>query len=158
MSKKKPIFITHKHKATRLHYDFRLEVDGVLKSWAVPKGPSTDPRQKRLAVMVDDHDLDEHAKFEGVIPEGQYGAGPVMIWDKGVYRNIKEKDGDKVCMKECLKNGQIEIWLDGEKLKGGYALVRMKDEHVDARQNPVSSERCSVKTGRTLQEIMDSTK
>ncbi|MFH0898132.1 MAG: DNA polymerase ligase N-terminal domain-containing protein [bacterium] len=126
MSKKKPIFVIHKHGATRLHYDFRLEIDGVLKSWAVPKGPSTDPAQKRLAVMVDDHEF-EYAKFEGVIPKGQYGAGPVMIWDKGTYKNIKGKDGKSVPIKTCISRGQIEIWLEGKKLKGGYALIHMNN-------------------------------
>lgn len=158
---KKPIFVIQKHDATRLHYDFRLEVDGVLKSWAIPKGPSTNPKDKRLAVMVNDHAMD-YAKFEGVIPEG-YGAGTVMVWDIGTYKNIKESNGESLSMKECLKKGQIEIFLEGEKLHGGYALIRMqdknwllikmKDEHADARRNPVSSQPNSALTGRSLKEI-----
>lgn len=125
---KKLIFVVQKHKAKTLHYDFRIEVDGLLKSWAVPKGPSTDPQEKRLAIMTDDHAL-EYASFEGVIPEGQYGAGKVEIWDKGTYKNIKFKDNECVPMKECLKKGHVEIYLEGEKLNGGYVLVRMKDKN-----------------------------
>ncbi len=163
MKKKGLIFVIQKHDATRLHYDFRIEVDGVLKSWAVPKGPSTDPRQKRLAIMTTDHSL-KYAKFEGVIPEGEYGAGIVMVWDKGTYRNIKKtKDGKIVPIKKCLKEGQLEIWLNGKKLKGGYSIVRMndknwllikmKDEHADARRNLVKSQPTSVLTGKTLKDI-----
>lgn len=160
---KKPIFVIQKHDATRLHYDFRIEIDGVLVSWAVPRGPSLNPKEKRLAIRTDDHPID-YAKFEGTIPEGQYGAGTVMVWDIGKYKNIKTKNGRVVSMKQCLKNGQIEIFLEGKKLKGGYALIqmrrkdqwlliKMKDEHADARKNPVSTQTKSTLTDRTLKQI-----
>jgi DNA ligase D-like protein (predicted 3'-phosphoesterase) len=162
MKTKKPIFCIQKHAARNLHYDFRLEVDGVLKSWVVRKGPSLDPKDKRLAIMTIDHAL-SYANFEGVIPKGKYGAGVVMIWDHGVYRNIKMKDGALIPMKQCLKNGQIEVFLEGERLMGGYALVKLKgehwllikmrDEYVDVRINLLESEANSVKTGRSLEEI-----
>lgn len=171
----KPLFVVQKHDASRLHYDFRLEIGGVLKSWAIPKGPSTDPREKRLAVETEDHPL-EYADFERVIPEGEYGAGTVLVWDTGTYRNIKKhkaqsKDGKDtgMSMEELYDKGQIEVWLEGEKIKGGYALVhtkmggdkknwlliKMDDEEADARRNPVSTEPDSVKTGRSLDEIKE---
>jgi len=162
---KAPIFVIQKHDARQLHYDFRIEVDGVLKSWAVPKGPSLNPAEKRLAVPTEDHPM-EYADFEGVIPEGEYGAGTVMVWDNGTYENIKEKDGNKVAMDRCIEQGHIAIRLDGKKLKGGYGLVRtgkgdkarwllikMRDAHADARRNPVSSQPKSALTGRTLKQI-----
>ncbi len=110
---KKPIFLVHEHHASHLHWDLRLEMDGVLKSWAIPKEPPTEPKVKRLAIQVEDHDL-EYANFEGVIPKGLYGAGEVKIWDKGTYE-ILERTGDK-----------IVINLQGKKLKGEYALIRFK--------------------------------
>jgi DNA ligase D-like protein (predicted 3'-phosphoesterase) len=162
-----PIFVIQKHDASRLHYDFRIEVDGVLKSWAVPKGPSTDPREKRLAVPTEDHPM-EYADFEGVIPEGEYGAGTVIVWDRGTYENLKEKDGKKVPMEKSLLEGHVTIRLDGKKLKGGYALIRtgkgkkprwllvkMADEEADARRNPVSSQPRSAVTGRTLKQVAE---
>jgi bifunctional non-homologous end joining protein LigD len=111
-------FVVHEHHATRLHYDFRLEISGVLKSWAVPKGPSMNPAEKRLAVMVDDHPLD-YGDFEGIIPEGHYGAGPVLIWDSGKF----EPEGDP---EAGLKKGRLSFTLEGKKLKGAFALVQMK--------------------------------
>lgn len=119
-TKKGNVFVIQKHAASHLHYDFRLEVDGVLVSWAIPKGPSTNPAEKRLAVMTEDHPLD-YADFEGVIPEGNYGAGTVMVWDIGTYTNMKEEYG--ISMEKALKEGKIEIELDGKKMKGTYALV-----------------------------------
>lgn len=111
-------FIVHEHHSTRLHYDFRLEIAGVLKSWAIPKGPSMNPADKRLAVMVEDHLL-EYGEFEGIIPQGQYGAGPVLIWDSGEFQ--PEDDP-----KTALKNGRFNFFLNGKKLKGGFALMLMK--------------------------------
>ncbi len=159
------IFVIHKHDASSMHFDFRLEVDGVLKSWAVPKGPSTDPKEKRLAVTTEDHPL-EYADFEGVIPEDEYGGGTVMVWDAGTYKNLKqENDDDGKSMDDALKNGEASVWLDGNKIKGAYALVRMSnqkknwllikkdDDEADARRNPVSTENKSVLTGRTMKEI-----
>lgn len=108
------IFVIHEHHARHLHYDLRLEMEGVLKSWAVPKGPSMNPADKRLAVMVDDHDL-EYADFEGTIPEGQYGAGRVIIWDRGEFKLLKGS----------LEEGSLEFELSGNKLKGRFALIRM---------------------------------
>jgi len=159
----KRLFVIQKHDATRLHYDFRLSIGGVLVSWAIPRGPSVNPKDKRLAVRTDDHPM-EYAKFEGIIPEGHYGAGTVMVWDIGKYKNIKTQNEKIVPMEECLKNGQIEIWLEGKKLSGGYALIRMKrenqwllikmkDEHASAKKNPVSTQTKSVLTGRTLTQI-----
>lgn len=122
ISPDKPKFVIQKHNARRLHYDFRLEVNGVLKSWAIPKGPSTDPGQKRLAIPTEDHPLD-YIDFEGIIPPGNYGAGTVIVWDTGTYRNLKEKNDLKVPMDESIADGHVEFWLEGEKLKGGYALI-----------------------------------
>ncbi|MBB3184883.1 DNA ligase D-like protein (predicted 3'-phosphoesterase) [Halomonas fontilapidosi] len=160
----RPRFVIQQHDASTLHYDVRLEVDGVLKSWAVPKGPSTDPRDKRLAIPTEDHPL-AYADFEGVIPKGEYGAGTVLIWDRGDYRNLKEGD-DRPSIAEQLKEGHATVWLEGEKLRGGYALIRthleqgegwllvkMEDEAADARRNPTSTEPESVVSGRTLEEI-----
>src|SRR5512132_2059069 len=117
-----PIFVVHKHAARALHYDLRLEVDGVLRSWAVPKGPSTDPREKRLAVAVADHSL-EYADFEGVI-EGEYGAGAVIVWDTGPYRNVTSRDGTTIPIARALADGHAVVELEGHKLRGAYALTR----------------------------------
>lgn len=160
----KPLFVIQKHDAQNLHYDFRLEVEGALKSWAIPKGPSTGPGDKRLAIPTEDHPLD-YADFEGVIPEDNYGAGTVIVWDTGPYENITEKNGKKIPMKEAIDTGKVSVNLDGKKLKGGYALIRtgagnrsrwllvkIDDEEADARRNPVSTEPESVLTGRTIEE------
>jgi bifunctional non-homologous end joining protein LigD len=111
-------FVVHEHHATRLHYDFRLEIAGVFKSWAIPKGPSMNPSDKRLAVMVDDHPL-EYGEFEGIIPEGHYGAGPVLIWDSGEF----QPEG---APEIALNKGRLSFALTGIKLKGGFALILMK--------------------------------
>ena len=155
-----PRFVIQKHDASSLHYDFRLEVDGTLRSWAVPKGPSTDPRVKRLAVEVEDHPL-EYADFEGVIGEG-YGSGAVIVWDAGSYRNLDEERS----MAESLDAGHAKVWLEGEKLEGGWTLqrtgggqkpqwllIKRRDEGADARRNPQSTQPESVKSGRTLEEV-----
>jgi len=161
----KPIFVIQQHAARSMHYDVRLEIDGVLVSWAVPKGPSTNPRDKRLAVLTENHPL-AYADFEGVIPEGEYGAGEVIVWDRGSYDNLKEQKS----MAECFDDGTIEVFLHGEKLEGGYALVRMKtgeknwllikmaDDYADARRNPVKSEPESVVSGVTIKELKKSKK
>lgn len=113
-------FVVHEHKATRLHYDFRLEIGGVLKSWAVPKGPSMNPADKRLAVMVPDHPR-EYADFEGIIPEGHYGAGPVVIWDEGQFVPLDTDDPAG-----AIAQGKLSFELKGKKLKGAFALAQMK--------------------------------
>jgi DNA ligase D-like protein (predicted 3'-phosphoesterase) len=161
----KPRFVIQKHDASSLHYDFRLEVGGVLKSWAVPKGPSTDPKDKRLAMTTEDHPL-AYADFEGVIPEGEYGAGSVIVWDAGTYSNLGEDDGKKVPVEKQLDGGHLSVWLEGEKLRGGYALtriakgkkerwllVKMDDDEADARRKPVKTEPRSVRSGRTVKEV-----
>jgi bifunctional non-homologous end joining protein LigD len=111
-------FVVHEHHATRLHFDFRLEIGEALKSWAIPKGPSLNPSDKRLAVMVEDHPL-EYGDFEGIIPQGQYGAGPVLIWDSGKFQ--PEEDAE-----DGLKKGKLVFSLEGEKLRGSFSLVLMK--------------------------------
>jgi len=115
-----PVFVVHEHHSKRLHFDLRLEMSGVLKSWAVPKGPSMNPADKRLAVMVDDHPL-EYGGFEGTIPEGEYGAGEVFIWDRGPY---ELKEGD-------IGSGKLEVVFKGKKLKGAFVLTRMRGKEKD---------------------------
>ncbi len=161
-NKYRNIFVIQKHESSHLHYDFRIDIDGVLVSWAVPKGLSTDPQKKHLAIHVEDHPL-EYANFEGKIPEDQYGGGTVIIWDQGKYQNLRE-----VKMSAALEEGKIKIWLDGKKIQGGYNLVRMNkkkskqeewllikadDEKADARRKPTSRENKSVKSNKTLDQI-----
>lgn len=124
----KLVFVIQRHKASRLHYDFRLEMDGVLKSWAVPKGPSLNPHDKRLAMMVEDHPYD-YKDFAGVIPEGNYGAGIVEIWDSGTYTSLEDKGSakeDEKLLKAGLATGNLKFVLHGKKMKGEFALVRLK--------------------------------
>ena len=160
----RPRFVIQKHKASRLHYDFRLEVDGVLKSWTIPKGPSTDYTQKRLAIPTEDHPID-YIDFEGTIPPGNYGAGTVIVWDTGTYHNLKEEDGQEIPMEKTIGEGHVEIILEGEKLKGAYALIhtgragrkfwlffKMKDLHPDTSDILVERPE-SVLTGRTIEDI-----
>ena len=159
-------FVIQKHAARRLHYDFRLELDGVLKSWAVPKGPSLDPSEKRLAVHVEDHPI-EYGDFEGVIPEGEYGGGTVVLWDRGEWEPLEDADAG-------YRAGKLKFRLDGEKLHGGWTLVRMrgrrdgddgdnwlliKERDDDAKPlskgDILSSRPESVASGRSLEEIRD---
>ena len=122
---RQPVFVVQEHQATRLHYDFRLEADGVLKSWAVPKQPAMDPTQKRLAVQVEDHPL-AYADFKGTIPEGEYGAGVVTIWDHGTYDNLLADKPVPQTVTEGIEAGRLEFALHGKKLRGRFALVRMQ--------------------------------
>jgi DNA ligase D-like protein (predicted 3'-phosphoesterase) len=162
---KQNIFVIQKHDASNLHYDLRLEVDGVLKSWVIPKGPSTDPDEKRLAIPTEDHPI-EYATFEGVIPEDQYGSREVIVWDKGSYQNTSRKNEKDISMKEAIEKGHITIKLKGKKLQGGYALIRtesgedakwlfmkMDDDEADARRNPVSTEPKSVLSDQTIKDL-----
>ena len=121
------IFVVQKHAASHLHYDFRLEMDGVLKSWAIPKGPSMNPEDKRLAIMVEDHSY-SYKDFEGTIPEGNYGAGTVIVWDNGTYILADEQNNDKIenVLKSDLQKGHLSFILKGKKLKGEFALVKLK--------------------------------
>ena len=161
----KNIFVIQKHDASNLHYDLRLEIDGTLKSWVVPKGPSTDPSVKRLALPTEDHPL-KYADFEGLIPEENYGAGTVIVWDKGTFENTTEKDKEMINAAEALRVGHITFDLQGEKLQGRYSLfrtnkgknerwllVKMKDDYADARRNPTSTENKSVISGKTIEEL-----
>lgn len=165
-----PRFTIQKHDATRLHYDFRLEVDGVLKSWAVPKGPSLNPADKRLAVRTEDHPLD-YLSFEGLIPAGEYGGGPVIVWDIGAYLNIKsDRHGRPIPMARALEMGTVEVWLQGKKLQGGFALIRtragsngkeqwllikMRDEGADPGHDVVAELPASALSGRTIQDLLE---
>ncbi|KPL01540.1 MAG: hypothetical protein AMK75_04375 [Planctomycetes bacterium SM23_65] len=154
-------FVVHKHQATRLHYDFRLEMGGVLVSWAVPKGPSMVTSVKRLAIKVEDHELD-YRDFEGTIPEEEYGAGAVMIWDEGTV--TWEDDKDPI---EMLAGSLVEFALQGKKLKGRFKLVhaklggnernwlliKRKDDHVETEDDILTRQPDSARTGRTMEQI-----
>lgn len=160
------VFVVHKHAARALHYDLRLELGGVLKSWAVPKGPSQDPSIKRLAVMVEDHPLD-YKDFEGVIPEGNYGAGSVIIWDRGFYHHpfAHDENENEKLLQDGLRKGDLKFVLDGEKLHGEFALVKMgrdgkswlllkkKDRH--AARVDILKENRSVVSHKTLEEMLE---
>lgn len=150
------LFVVQKHRATQLHYDFRLEVDGVLKSWAVPKGPSLDPTVKRLAMQVEDHPVD-YAKFEGVIPASEYGGGTVMVWDHGTYKPEGTDDAGA-----AIREGELKFSLNGKKLKGSWALVRTRDrqwlllkhrDYYTTDQDVTELAPVSILTRRTLAEI-----
>ena len=158
-------FIVQKHDASHLHYDFRLEMEGVLKSWAIPKGPSMDPSVKRLAMMVEDHPV-EYGKFEGIIPEGNYGAGTVMLWDEGTYHavGIDGKEANEKALLAMLEKGNIKIAIEGKKLKGEFALIHTHTgkgnqwlliKHRDdfASTEDVTKQDKSVVTKRSLEEI-----
>jgi bifunctional non-homologous end joining protein LigD len=165
---KKRRFVIQRHAATRLHFDLRLELNGVYKSWAVTKVPSLDPATKRLAVEVEDHPID-YGTFEGTIPKGEYGGGTVQLWDRGTWTPQSTADPER-----DLKRGSLKVCFDGKRMKGGWALIRLRDREQGFRRNPrhnwllikendeeaqpgepeaLASETTSVKTGRTLEEI-----
>lgn len=176
MTKKGLAFVIHKHKASHLHYDFRLQIGGQMPSWAIPKGPSLSPKDKRLAIRVEDHPL-EYRNFEGVIPEGQYGAGIVMIWDEGKYLPEKQLGKERVIattdleeaqklVREGLDKGEIKLQLFGKKLKGSFTLVKIRpgakeqwllikhpDQFAQTDYDPSKDNR-SARTGRTFEEIL----
>ena len=159
-------FVLQKHAASHLHFDLRLEVDGVMKSWAVPKGPSLDPSVKRLAMEVEDHPM-EYNTFEGTIPKGQYGGGTVMLWDRGHYTADKADDGDhEAAMRKGYEKGKIDFTFHGQRVNGSFALVRTqrgakpqwllikhRDEHAEPGSDVVAENLTSVTTGRTMEEI-----
>ena len=152
------LFVVQKHRATQLHYDFRLEAEGVLKSWAVPKGPSLDPTVRRLAMQVEDHPVD-YAKFEGVIPQGEYGGGTVMVWDYGTYKPENTADVGR-----ALREGELKFSLNGKKLKGSWVLVRTRDrqwllikhrDYYTTEEEVTEVAPASILTRRTLAEIAE---
>jgi len=158
--KKDLVFVVQKHAASHLHYDFRLEMDGVLKSWAIPKGPSMDSGIKRLAIMVEDHPYD-YKDFEGVIPEGNYGAGKVIVWDNGTYSFVDDEESTE---SKGLEEGELKFILNGKKLKGEFALVKFKGkEHNEwllikkedkyATDSDVLKKDKSVISNLTLEEL-----
>lgn len=154
-------FVIQKHDATSLHYDFRLEIGGVLVSWSIPKGPSLDPGDKRLAIRTEDHSPD-YADFEGRIPEGEYGAGSVLVWDNGTFTNLAEAP-----IEQGLADGRMSIWLEGHKLHGAFAMVRTRlsstqeqwllikkpDGSAEHDQDPGATMPESVLSGRTSEEL-----
>ena len=160
-----PVFVVQRHDATALHYDLRLEVDGALASWAVPKGPSLDPAVKRLAHRVEDHGM-EHGGFEGRIA-GSRGAGTVVVWDAGDYDNLTERNGAPVPMADALAAGHVKVALHGRRLRGGFALtrtamggdeanwllVKVADEHADRDHDVTAGRNESVLSGRTNADL-----
>jgi DNA ligase D-like protein (predicted 3'-phosphoesterase) len=164
-----PGFVVQIHDASTLHFDFRLEADGVLKSWSVPKGPSGDPSDKRLAMPTEDHPL-EYREFEGVIAEGEYGAGTVIVWDEGTYRPLtRDRRGRDLPVAQALENGHVSFALHGGKLRGAYALTRFRDGGGGEREawllvkqgeagtgglrTPDPRRARSARTGRTLKQV-----
>ena len=159
-------FVIQKHDASHLHYDFRLEMKGVLKSWAVPKGPSLNPNDKRLAMMVEDHPYD-YRTFEGIIPEGNYGGGTVIVWDEGIYEpmngeGLDKKEQEKLLLKQ-LYAGDLKLLMHGKKIQGTFALFRLKKEEKSwllvkksdkfASEEEVIKQNKSVKSGKTLAQV-----
>ena len=166
-----PTFVIQKHAATRLHYDVRFEVDGVMPSFPVPQGPSYDPKVKRLAVHTEDHPLD-YQTFEGVIPKGEYGGGEVIIWDRGTYRNISHKGPKPLSMTDAIKGGHFSVFFEGEKLHGGWSftrtsrkdddkeqwiMVKRKDEFADPSRDIVKERPESVVSGKTIDDLKGDT-
>ncbi len=163
-----PTFVVQRHDASSLHFDFRLQVGDVLASWAVPKGPSLDPREKRLATRTEDHPLD-YAGFEGSIPQGEYGAGTVIVWDTGNYVNHTQDHQNLVTVADAPDNGHLRFELHGSKLCGDFALtrtamggddrnwllVKINDAEAERRRNPTSTQNESVQTGRTNQDLAE---
>jgi DNA ligase D-like protein (predicted 3'-phosphoesterase) len=161
-----PHFVIQHHLATADHYDFRLEIDGVLVSWAVPKGPSLDPRERRLAKRVGDHSMD-YELYEGVLSVQRRGGGTVLVWDRGTFRNVSRSKGQELSAGEALERGHLSFVLDGEKISGGFSLIRTRgdddmwllikkqDAGADARRRPTGTQPESVLSGRTLEEIFD---
>ena len=163
-------FVIQKHAATRLHFDLRLELDGVMKSWAVPKGPSLDPGERRLAMQVEDHPI-EYNTFEGVIPQGEYGGGTVMLWDRGTYEpNDDDGPNDVSSLRDGLRKGRLRVRFMGKRMHGGWTLVRMqgrdenpdkpawlfikeRDETADPSRDLVAEEMTSIATRRTMEQI-----
>jgi bifunctional non-homologous end joining protein LigD len=156
-------FVIQKHAASHLHFDFRLELDGVMKSWAVPKGPSLDPSVKRLAMEVEDHPI-SYNTFEGTIPQGEYGGGTVMLWDRGTYE--AEDGGGAESLREGYRRGDLKVVMNGKRLQGSFVLVRMKrpgrpqwllikhdDEYADRKNDITEKEVTSVVTKRTMDQI-----
>jgi bifunctional non-homologous end joining protein LigD len=164
-------YVIQRHEATRLHFDLRLELDGVMKSWAVPKGPSLDPAVKRLAIEVEDHPIDYNT-FEGTIPEGEYGGGTVMLWDRGTYVYAGDADDPLAGLRDGHRRGDFKFELRGKRLRGSWVLVRTRrserknqwllikhrDEYADPDVDPVERYRTSVTTGRTMAQIAAGTK
>jgi DNA ligase D-like protein (predicted 3'-phosphoesterase) len=168
--RRRPTFVVQQHAARTMHYDFRLEAGGVLKSWSVPKGPSLDPAEKRLAVPTEDHPLD-YEKFEGVIPPGEYGAGSVIVWDTGTYDNrTTDSAGHPVDVADAIERGHVSFDLHGHKLRGGYSLTRFrsgrqpgwllvkKDDEFASRQADLERDQPeSVRSGKDIGQVREET-
>lgn len=160
-------YVIQKHDASHLHFDLRLELDGVMKSWAVPKGPSNDPSVKRLAMQVEDHPIDYNT-FEGTIPEGEYGGGTVMLWDRGTYEPVEPGDDPEDALRKAYRKGDFKFRLHGKRLKGEWVLVRMRrgspakpqwllikhrDRYASAQNDPVERYQRSVVSRRSMAGI-----